>query len=33
MISASSDTQIGEVTTAVERLARVEQRLCLGVLD
>jgi homoserine dehydrogenase len=33
MVSASSDTQIAEVTTAVERLARVEQRLCLGVLD
>ena len=33
MISPSSDTQIAEVTTAVERLARVEQRICLGVLD
>jgi homoserine dehydrogenase len=33
MISPSSDTQIAEVTTSVERLARVEQRLCLGVLD
>ena len=33
MISPSSDTQIAEVTSAVERLARVEQRLCLGVLD
>jgi hypothetical protein len=33
MISPSSDTRIAEVTTAVEHLARVEQRLCLGVLD
>jgi homoserine dehydrogenase len=33
MISPSTDTQIDEVTAAVERLARVEQRLCLGVLD
>jgi homoserine dehydrogenase len=33
MISPSSDTQVAEVTSAVERLARVEQRLCLGVLD
>jgi len=33
MISASSDTQIAEITSAVEKLARVEQRLCLGVLD
>jgi homoserine dehydrogenase len=33
MISPSTDTQIDEVTGAVERLARVEQRLCLGVLD
>jgi homoserine dehydrogenase len=33
MISPSSDTQIAEVTAAVDRLARVEQRLCLGVLD
>lgn len=33
MISPSTDGQIAEVTTAVERLARVEQRLCLGVLD
>ncbi len=33
MISASSDAQIAEVTTAVEHLARVEQRLCLGVMD
>ncbi|HJU42031.1 MAG TPA: homoserine dehydrogenase [Vicinamibacterales bacterium] len=33
MISPSSDTQIADVTTAVEHLARVEQRLCLGVLD
>ena len=33
MISPSSDTQIAEVSASVERLARVEQRLCLGVLD
>ena len=33
MISASSDTQIAEVTAAVGHLARVEQRLCLGVMD
>jgi len=33
MISASSDTQIAEVTDAVAHLARVEQRLCLGVMD
>ena len=33
MISASSDTQIAEVTDAVSRLARVDQRLCLGVMD
>ncbi|MBM3806923.1 MAG: alpha/beta fold hydrolase [Acidimicrobiia bacterium] len=33
MISPSTDSQIAEVTAAVERLARVEQRLCLGVLD
>ncbi len=33
MISASSDSQIAEVTAAVGHLARVEQRLCLGVMD
>ena len=33
MISASSDTQIAEITAAVGHLARVEQRLCLGVMD
>jgi len=33
MISASSDSQIAEVTEAVGHLARVEQRLCLGVMD
>jgi len=33
MISASSDGQIAEVTTAVEHLARVDHRLCLGVMD
>lgn len=33
MISPSTDAQIAEAVTAVERLARVEQRLCLGVLD
>ncbi len=33
MISASSDSQIAEVTDAVGHLARVEQRLCLGVMD
>ena len=30
MISASSDTQIADVRDAVGRLARVDQRLCLG---
>jgi len=33
MISPSTDAQIAEVAAAVERLARVEQHLCLGVLD
>jgi hypothetical protein len=33
MISPSSDTQIAEVTDSIGRLARVEQRLCLGVMD
>ena len=33
MVSASSDSQIAEVTDAVGHLARVEQRLCLGVMD
>jgi homoserine dehydrogenase len=33
MISPGSDAQIDEVSTAVAHLARVEQRLCLGVLD
>ncbi len=33
MISPSSDGQIAEVSTAVAHLARVEQRLSLGVLD
>jgi homoserine dehydrogenase len=33
MISPSTDTQIAEVTAAVGRLARVEQQLCLGVMD
>ncbi len=33
MISPSTDSQIAEVTAAVGRLARVEQHLCLGVLD
>ncbi|HEX4912474.1 MAG TPA: homoserine dehydrogenase [Vicinamibacterales bacterium] len=33
MISPSSDAQIAEVSAAVARLARVEQRLTLGVLD
>ncbi len=33
MISASSDTQIAGVAEAVGQLARVEQKLCLGVMD
>ncbi len=33
MISPSTDTQIGEVVASVEKLARVEHRICLGVLD
>jgi homoserine dehydrogenase len=33
MISPSTDAQIAEVTASVEHLARVERRLCLGVLD
>jgi hypothetical protein len=33
MVSPSTDTQIAEVISAVERLSRVEHRLCLGVLD
>ncbi|HET9704447.1 MAG TPA: homoserine dehydrogenase [Vicinamibacterales bacterium] len=33
MISPSGDSQIAEVSAAVERLARVERRLTLGVLD
>jgi hypothetical protein len=33
MISPSGDNQIAEVSAAVERLARVERRLTLGVLD
>ena len=33
MISPSTDTQIAEVTAAVQRLARVDHQLCLGVLD
>ena len=33
MISPSTDSQIAEVATAVERLARVERHLVLGVLD
>jgi homoserine dehydrogenase len=33
MISPSTDSQIAEVAGAVERLARVERQLCLGVLD
>jgi homoserine dehydrogenase len=33
MISPSSDAQIADVSAAVARLARVEQRLTLGVLD
>ena len=33
MISPSTDTQIAEVAAAVEKLARVERLLCLGVLD
>jgi homoserine dehydrogenase len=33
MVSPSSDSQIADVSAAVAHLARVEQRLCLGVLD
>ena len=33
MISPSTDAQIAEVASAVERLARVEKHLVLGVLD
>ena len=33
MISPSGDSQIAEVSAAVERLARVDRRLTLGVLD
>lgn len=33
MISPSTDSQIAEVAAAVERLARVERHLVLGVLD
>jgi homoserine dehydrogenase len=33
MISPSTDAQIGEVASAVERLARVERHIVLGVLD
>jgi homoserine dehydrogenase len=33
MISPSTDSQIAEVASAVERLARVERHLVLGVLD
>jgi homoserine dehydrogenase len=33
MISPGNDAQIAEVAAAVQRLARVEQHLILGVLD
>jgi homoserine dehydrogenase len=33
LISAGSDAQVADVSAAIERLARVEQRLILGVLD
>ena len=33
MISPGTDTQIAEVVAAVEKLARVNRLLCLGVLD
>ena len=33
MISPGTDSQIAEVASAVERLARVERHLVLGVLD
>lgn len=33
MISPSTDTQVAEVASAIGRLARVEQRLCLGVAE
>jgi hypothetical protein len=33
MISASAESKIAEVQTAVANLARVDQCLCLGVLE
>lgn len=33
MVSPSSDAQIAEIDDAVGKLARVDQRVCLGVLD
>jgi hypothetical protein len=33
MISPGTDAQIAEVASAVDRLARVEQQIVLGVLD
>ena len=33
MISPSTDSQIAEVAAAVQKLARVERHLVLGVLD
>ena len=33
MISPSTDTHIAEVVAAVDKLARVDRHLCLGVMD
>jgi homoserine dehydrogenase len=33
MVSPSTDSQIADVIAAVEKLARVDRLLCLGVLD
>ena len=33
MVSPSTDSQIAEVTAAIEKLARVDRLVCLGVLD
>jgi homoserine dehydrogenase len=33
MVSPSTDTQIADVCAAVEKLARVDRLVCLGVLD
>jgi hypothetical protein len=33
MISPSTEAQVAEVAAAVGHLARVQQRVCLGVLE